>query len=310
MRRGSVRTPLHVTAGVKLHLLFEDYTKGTFTLQQHVLGRTAATPLPCEWWQRSAGQRSCAFTLPAFSWLVLRFCGRFVSRDHGLLWSVQEHNVCCQSTGVGHLWMRDFPRCWGSNVSLEAGKVKRLYAQAFLRIRSWSECPEVITAQWDGRGDQQRFLPRSERTGKQGWQEDTGKPSDLDERCCGLRRCLEVWCARQGRPQLCLQRQLLWQNQQLKTRDGKDSHCVQWFNIHIIDTVCLKCTNSLCFVLSLYCWSASCAYLRIFSYLGNATTCAACFSNHCSVYSDHVFSFYLQKRQHHWVPFWSTSPLI
>ncbi len=63
------------------------------TFQHHVLGDIPAAPLWREWWQQSAGQMICSLTLPAFSRRVPRFCGGFVGRDHGLLWSVQEYNV-------------------------------------------------------------------------------------------------------------------------------------------------------------------------------------------------------------------------
>lgn len=55
-------------------------------------------------WMVTAGQMVCSFPFPAFSRLVLRFCGNFVIHDHGLLWRVREYNegtlLCC----CRHAW--------------------------------------------------------------------------------------------------------------------------------------------------------------------------------------------------------------
>lgn len=138
------------------YCLFKDYTKSISTFQHHVLGYIQAAPL-------SAGQVICAFTLPAFSWLVLRFCGGFVSRDHGLLWSVQEYNAWT-------LLLIDKRRRVVSVLSnfsqwkLESRSDFAYLAHPKPPIGLLGSC--VITARWYGRGNPQRFLPRSERTGK------------------------------------------------------------------------------------------------------------------------------------------------
>lgn len=63
-----------------------------------------------------------------------------------------------------------FPHCGGeggvSVLTVEVGKVRRLYAQTDPSETHRSEYLEVFTARWDGRGNPQRFPPLSERAGE------------------------------------------------------------------------------------------------------------------------------------------------
>lgn len=76
-----------------------------------------------------------------------------------------------------------------------------------------------------------------------------------------MRRRLEVW----ARVQRCLQRQLLWQNKALETRDGKD-RCWIFRNECVLKQIC---TVRVC---------ALHVHVSAVYYLENAKTCATCFT--------------------------------